>query len=91
VGCRFASNLTFFPVRTANWQTINLASMQFPALMQIDYVRVYQRKGSHNIGCNPQNYPTADYINRHLDAYTSFVPFSVSVCLVADAVVQILI
>jgi hypothetical protein len=45
--------------------------MQFPAEMLIDYVRVYQRKGSVNIGCDPPDYPTLDYINRHQDAYTS--------------------
>jgi len=54
-----------------NWQTIDLTTMQFPAVMLIDYVRVYQRKGQTNIGCNPQNYPTTDYINNHLDAYTN--------------------
>ena len=45
--------------------------MEFPALMLIDYVRVYQRNGQTNVGCSPPNYPTADYINNHLDAYTS--------------------
>lgn len=45
--------------------------MEFPALMQIDYVRVYQRSGQTNLGCNPPNYPTADYINAHMEAYTS--------------------
>jgi beta-glucan synthesis-associated protein KRE6 len=45
--------------------------MQFPAVMLVDYVRVYQRKDSVNVGCDPPNYPTADYINRHKDDYTS--------------------
>jgi len=54
-----------------NWQTIDTTTMEFPAEMLIDYVRVYQRKGKTNIGCNPQNYPTADYIDSHLDAYTN--------------------
>jgi hypothetical protein len=49
--------------------------MEFPAIMQIDYVRVYQREGHNNFGCNPPGYPTADYINSHMDAYTSsFMP-----------------
>ena len=38
--------------------------------MKIDYVRVYQRKGQTNTGCNPKDYPTADYIKNHLQAYT---------------------
>ena len=45
--------------------------MIFPAELRFDYVRVYQRKGSKNIGCDPAAYPTADYINAHIDAYMS--------------------
>jgi len=44
--------------------------MTFPAEMLIDYVRVYQRKGYENIGCDPPDYPTMDYINKHLVAYS---------------------
>ncbi|GLB40793.1 putative glycoside hydrolase family 16 protein [Lyophyllum shimeji] len=52
-----------------NWQKIDTSTMMFPAEFLIDYVRVYQRDGATNIGCNPKDYPTADYINAHLDAY----------------------
>jgi hypothetical protein len=45
--------------------------MEFPAEMLVDYVRVYQRAGETNIGCDPPDYPTADYINRHYEAYSS--------------------
>ena len=45
--------------------------MIFPAIMQIDYVRVYQRKGQNNVGCDPADYPTKDYIDNHMEAYTS--------------------
>ena len=45
--------------------------MIFPAEMLVDYVRVYQRKGQTNIGCDPPGYPTLDYINRHPDTYGS--------------------
>ena len=31
--------------------------------MLVDWVRVYQPKDAHNIGCDPPDYPTADYIN----------------------------
>ncbi|KAG6829762.1 suppressor of kre null, partial [Arthromyces matolae] len=54
-----------------NWQTIDLSTLIFPAEMLIDYVRVYQRKGQTNVGCDPAAFPTKDYINNHLDAYTS--------------------
>ncbi|KAG8972454.1 hypothetical protein FRC05_010047 [Tulasnella sp. 425] len=46
-------------------------NLRFPARMYVDYVRVYQRKGHENIGCDPKDYPTADYINRHINAYTN--------------------
>ncbi|KAL0958584.1 hypothetical protein HGRIS_013925 [Hohenbuehelia grisea] len=55
---------------SSNWQTIDLSTMIFPAEMLVDYVRVYQRKGHTNIGCDPKDYPTADYINRHINAFT---------------------
>ena len=45
--------------------------MEFPAEMLIDYVRVYQRKGQTNTGCDPKDFPTANYIANHMDAYTS--------------------
>lgn len=41
--------------------------------MRVDYVRVYQRKGQTNVGCDGKNgaRPTRQYIEDHLDAYTS--------------------
>lgn len=51
--------------------------MIFPAEYKVDYIRVYQRTGQTNTGCNPKNYPTADYISNHLEAYSS-VYFCVS-------------
>ncbi|KAG7095496.1 hypothetical protein E1B28_006235 [Marasmius oreades] len=53
-----------------NWQNIRLNTLKFPAEMAFDYVRIYQRKGQQNIGCNPKDYPTTDYISRHLDQYS---------------------
>lgn len=43
--------------------------MIFPSEYLIDYVRVYQRKDEVNIGCDPSDFPTAKYINDHLEAY----------------------
>ncbi|KAF8708027.1 Beta-glucan synthesis-associated protein (SKN1), partial [Rhizoctonia solani] len=46
-----------------NFGPIDLEHLVFPAYMLVDYVRVYQPSGKWNIGCNPKEYPTADYIN----------------------------
>ena len=54
--------------------------MVFPAIMQVDYVRVYQRKGQTNIGCDPADYPTKTYIDNHPDAYSSMYSCS-ALCL----------
>ena len=32
--------------------------------MRVDYIRVYQDVRHVNIGCNPEGYPTSDYINK---------------------------
>ncbi|KAI5115630.1 hypothetical protein M0805_000612 [Coniferiporia weirii] len=54
-----------------SFQTVNTATMTFPSEMHIDYVRVYQRDGETNVGCDPSAYPTADYINNHFNAYNN--------------------
>ncbi|EJD45587.1 glycoside hydrolase family 16 protein [Auricularia subglabra TFB-10046 SS5] len=58
---------------STSFQPVDLPQMTFPAEFLIDYVRVYQRKGSPEsaIGCDPPDYPTLDYINRHINAYTN--------------------
>jgi hypothetical protein len=55
----------------ANWQPIDLTTMAFPSEMLVDYVRVYQQENRMNIGCSPEDYPTADYIANHAEAYHS--------------------
>ena len=64
-------NIDLYIPYLANWQPIDLSTMIFPAEFKVDYVRVYQRKGQMNTGCSPVNYPTAEYISDHLEAYTS--------------------
>ncbi|EAU85919.2 beta-glucan synthesis-associated protein [Coprinopsis cinerea okayama7 len=55
-----------------NFERPNFNALEFPAKMHIDYVRVYQREGvKHGVTCDPPNYPTADYIERHINAYTN--------------------
>jgi Beta-glucan synthesis-associated protein SKN1/KRE6/Sbg1 len=72
-------------VHVANWQTINLTTMMFPAEMLVDYVRVYQRKESMNVGCNPKAYPTMDYIDNHLHAYQGMLLPCVLWCYCCEA------
>ena len=43
---------------------LDLTTPTFPAAMLVDWVRVYQPKGSTNIGCDPKNAPTMDYIEQ---------------------------
>ncbi|KAG8864942.1 hypothetical protein FRB96_003529 [Tulasnella sp. 330] len=54
-----------------SFQSVNLPTLSFPAKLYFDYVRVYQKKNSINVGCDPKDYPTADYINKHMNAYTN--------------------
>ncbi|KAK7058138.1 GH16 domain-containing protein [Favolaschia claudopus] len=49
---------------------VDFAHLTFPATMRLDWIRVYQHPDKINIGCNPAEYPTSDYINQHIQAYT---------------------
>lgn len=54
-----------------NWAYIDWQMIYFPVTMSVDYVRLYQPPGSHSITCDPEDYPTYDYIQDHLNAYTN--------------------
>lgn len=54
-----------------SFQTVDLANLPFPSKLRIDYVRVYQREGEINLSCDPKEYPTAEYIDSHLNAYSN--------------------
>ncbi|KAI0783603.1 beta-glucan synthesis-associated [Abortiporus biennis] len=54
-----------------NFGPIDFANLPFPVHLKIDYIRVYQPSDSKNIGCNPPDFPTEDYINTYLEAYTN--------------------
>ncbi|KIS68483.1 uncharacterized protein UMAG_03569 [Mycosarcoma maydis] len=43
--------------------------LRWPAVMSVDWVRVYQDPDAENVGCDPPDFPTADYIERHRAAY----------------------
>ncbi|KAJ8095806.1 hypothetical protein PM082_022913 [Marasmius tenuissimus] len=55
-----------------NWGDIFFETLTFPAEMKFDYVRIYQREGKKNIGCDPKDFPTMDYIKKHIDQYSNW-------------------
>lgn len=53
---------------TVEWDKL---AKGFPFEMAVDWVRVYQDPDHIDVGCDPKDMPTADYINRHIEAYTN--------------------
>jgi beta-glucan synthesis-associated protein KRE6 len=51
---------------STNFGDVDLEHLTFPAIMRIDYIRVYQPKNAINIGCDPDDFPTAAYINQYV-------------------------
>ncbi|KAJ7024068.1 glycoside hydrolase family 16 protein [Mycena alexandri] len=53
--------------------TIDFDHLTFPAVMRVDWVRVYQdpNDAQSSVGCNPAAYPTAEYITQFQEAYTN--------------------
>lgn len=51
----------------------DILAHNFPYEMAVDWVRVYQDPDDEKavITCDPKDMPTADYINRHIEAYTN--------------------
>jgi len=54
-----------------NFGFVDLTHLTFPTSMRVDYIRVYQPKGSVNVGCDPEDFPTEAYINQYIEAYTN--------------------
>lgn len=52
-----------------NWAYIDWPSLLFPVQMHIDYVRIYQPEDNILMTCDPEDYPTYDYIQDHLNIY----------------------
>ncbi|KAF5353241.1 hypothetical protein D9756_007896 [Leucocoprinus leucothites] len=55
-----------------NFGWVDFDNLQLPATMSIDYIRVYQPQDAINIGCDPVEYPTMNYIQTFEEAYTNF-------------------
>jgi beta-glucanase (GH16 family) len=52
-----------------SWSEVLLADLQFPTIMHIDYVRLYQNKSDVSVTCDPPGFPTTQYIADHPIAY----------------------
>ncbi|KAF7366334.1 GH16 domain-containing protein [Mycena sanguinolenta] len=50
---------------------VDVEHLTFPSTMRIDWIRVYQDPDNINIGCDPPEAPTSDYINTYIEAYTN--------------------
>ncbi|KAL4242135.1 SKN1/KRE6 family protein [Abortiporus biennis] len=54
-----------------NFGYVDLEHLTFPNHMKVDYIRVYQDPDAINYGCDPDDFPTAAYIEQYIDAYTN--------------------
>ncbi|THU80069.1 beta-glucan synthesis-associated [Dendrothele bispora CBS 962.96] len=54
-----------------NFGFVDFDHLTFPAIMTVDWIRVYQNEDSINIGCDPKDFPTAAYIEEYIEAYTN--------------------
>lgn len=55
-----------------NWAYIDFPSIVFPSYFEIDSVRIYQPKDQISVTCDPHDYPTYDYIEKHPLAYKNW-------------------
>ncbi|KAI0053742.1 glycoside hydrolase family 16 protein [Auriscalpium vulgare] len=56
---------------STNFGLVDVAHIPFPVHMYIDYVRVYQPSNARNVGCDPSDFPTSQYINTYPEAYNN--------------------
>ena len=55
-----------------SWTWIDWEQLKFPAVMRVDYVRWYQKKGEEKlVTCDPPGFETTQYIKDHINAYTN--------------------
>ncbi|KAG8827745.1 beta-glucan synthesis-associated protein [Serendipita sp. 401] len=54
-----------------NFGEVDFENLVFPTKMYVDWVRVYQHPDRINVGCDPDGFPTSNYINHHMEAYTN--------------------
>jgi beta-glucanase (GH16 family) len=54
-----------------SWTWIDWDHLKFPAVMRVDYVRLYQKEGEEMVTCDPPGFETTQYIKEHKLAYTN--------------------
>lgn len=54
-----------------NFGAVDLENLVFPAIMRVDYVRLYQDPNERNLGCDPKDFPTKAYIEEYMEAYVN--------------------
>ncbi|KAF2861679.1 glycoside hydrolase family 16 protein [Piedraia hortae CBS 480.64] len=52
-----------------NWVLINWTALHWPAVLRVDYIRLYQKEGQESVTCDPPGYETTEYIKNHPKAY----------------------
>lgn len=51
---------------------LDFTTLTYPAVMQVDYVRVYQNdNGPDRVSCDPPEYPTTAYIKKYEEVYNN--------------------
>lgn len=54
-----------------SFSALNLTGLAklMPATMRIDYIRIYQDEDNQIMTCDPEGFPTTDYIRKHPEPY----------------------
>ncbi|KAK4507031.1 hypothetical protein PRZ48_000765 [Zasmidium cellare] len=57
---------------STSFSTVNFTGIGplLPATMRLDYIRIYQNEGDE-LTCDPQGYPTTEYIENHPEPYAN--------------------
>lgn len=55
----------------SSFSYVSWDSLTFPAIMLVDYIRVWQDEDKINLGCNPEKFPTSEYIARNPEIYSN--------------------
>lgn len=63
--------------QSKNFGDVDVENLPYPVKMKVDYIRVYQPKDAINYGCDPKEFPTADYINQFVIPVALFLPSNV--------------
>lgn len=53
------------------FQAVDFNHLTWPNYLRIEYVRIYQKADHISLTCDPEDYPTADYIEDHIEVYSN--------------------